>query len=84
MFFLVLVLLGFFERVMDGLCGSRLAARPSQEENMQHSKKLVIEPLRQSIELLRQYLWPWMERSSFFGGVRAGGWSAEMSEAAAT
>jgi hypothetical protein len=39
---------------MDGYCGPRPAAILFQEETIHYSKKLVIEPLRQFIELLRQ------------------------------
>jgi hypothetical protein len=53
-----LVLCCFFERVMDGLCGPRLAARLCQKENMHYSKKLIIELLRQFNGLLRQFLLP--------------------------
>jgi hypothetical protein len=49
----------FFERVMNGFCGSRLAARLCQKENISFSKKLVIEPLRQSYGLLRQSSLPY-------------------------
>jgi hypothetical protein len=43
---------------MDGFCGPRPATRLFQEEIIHYSKKLVIEPLRQFIELLRQFSLP--------------------------
>ena len=43
-----LVAPGFFERVMDGFGGPRLAASLCQEGNQHYSKRLVIEPGRQS------------------------------------
>jgi hypothetical protein len=55
---LAVVLFGFFERVMNGFWGLRLAPRLCQEENIHYSKKFVIELLRQFNRLLRQSLLP--------------------------
>jgi hypothetical protein len=54
----VVGLFGFFERVMNGFCGPRLAAKLCRESNMHYSKKLVIGLLRQFNGLLRQFSLP--------------------------
>jgi hypothetical protein len=53
---LLVGLVEFFERAMNGFCGPGFAARRCSLRRLGYFKKLVIEPLRLFLELLRQSL----------------------------